>query len=152
MKTNAKKIIALIMFAVMILSNTTAVIAAEVEPIEDEPVIEEYENCDRYYCLFDIDNNGEAVVYINYLGNSSTFTYAKATVKLQKKFLLFFWSDVPVNSNSQWVDYCYDLYGDFYFSHQLDSTGTYRAVIELEFHGNTNVVDSINESYEDVYS
>ena len=141
------------MFAVMILtSSATAVFAAEVEPIEDEIIIEDYENCYRCSSSFTIYNSGIARVSSYYNGINNVFTYAKATVKLQKKFLLFFWSDVPVNSNSQWVDYCYDLSGDFYFSHQLDSTGTYRAVIELEFHGNTNVVDSINESYEDVYS
>ena len=87
--------------------------------------------------------DGEASFVVTYAARAATFTQAKLTVQIQKKFLAFFWKDVA----DEWVGYCTDLDGLFADSIPVDQTGTYRAIFKLEIFGTTDtdvIEDTIN--------
>ena len=87
--------------------------------------------------------DGEAHFAVTYYAREATFTQAKLTVQIQKKFLLFFWKDVA----EEWVGYSTDLEGMFVDAIPVDATGTYRAIFKLEVFGTTTtdvIEDTIN--------
>ena len=85
--------------------------------------------------------DGEASFYVSYAARAATFTQAKLTVQIQKKFLAFFWKDVA----DEWIGYSTDLNGIFAETIPVDATGTYRAIIKLEVFGTTDT-DVIEET------
>ena len=118
-----------------------------------EGVSPRYTNCNSCDIMFSINSSGVASTDITYTAYSSTFTQAKLSVKIQKKTLWLFWTTVDIGtSDDVWTGYCTDIYGDMYYDLQLTSTGTYRAIITVEFFGNTGEVDTIEETMEDKYS
>ena len=92
--------------------------------------------------------NGEASFFVSYTGRASSFTQAKLTVQVQKKFLGIFWRDAA----DEWVGYNTDLDSEFYDSIPVDGTGTYRAVFKLEVFGSTGVTDVIEDTIQCKYS
>ena len=92
--------------------------------------------------------DGQASFYVSYTGYSSTFTQAKLTVQVQKKFLGLFWRDAA----DEWVGYNTEIMGDFYDYIPVDGTGTYRAVFKLEVYGSTGVTDVIEDKISCKYS
>ena len=145
------KIIAIILFVCLICLNAIQINAADVEPREDEVIDLPLENC--YYCNlnFEISSGGSAEVTVQYNGNPNTFTYAHITAKIQKQVFLFIWTDVAVNANNQWVVDSYNLNDYITLDHQLDSTGTYRAIITVDIYGTGNSTDSFNDTIQDTY-
>lgn len=103
-------------------------------------------NCVTASFSFGVTQAGDATFYVSYEGYD-TFTYAKLTVEVQKKFLGLFWTDVD-----EWTGYCYDKSGMFYDSVPADGTGTYRALFTLEVYGTTGVVDVIEDEIDCKYS
>ena len=105
------------------------------------------------YCnlRFEISSTGNAVCDVYYSADSSTFTYATCTIKIQKQVFLFIWSDVEVNANKKWEDYSTSNPETFYHTHQLESTGNYRAVFPVDFYGtgglHATISDTIERSY-----
>ena len=91
--------------------------------------------------------DGEAHFGVTYYAKEATFTQAKLTVQIQKKFLAFFWKDVA----DEWVGYCTDLDGVFVDAIPVDQTGTYRAIFKLEIFGTTDT-DVIEETINSVAS
>lgn len=148
MKRNIFKTITSITLICLIVVNVipfNAFAAEEVSP--------RYTNCNSCDVMFSINSSGVASTDITYTAYSSTFTQAKLSVKIQKKTLWFFWTTVDIGtSDDVWTGYCTDIYGEIYYDLQLSSTGTYRAIITVEFFGNTGVVDTIEETMEDKYS
>ena len=107
---------------------------------------------DRYVLSFNITSTGNAICDVSYTADSSVFTYSTCTIKIQKQVFLFIWSDVAVNANKKWEDYS-TLYADgFYHTHQLESTGKYRAVITLDIYGTGGLHDAISDTIERTYS
>ena len=104
-------------------------------------------NCYEATMTFGVAD-GEASIYVSYTGRSSTFTQAKLTVQIQKKFLGLFWRDAA----DEWVGYCTDVDGYFYDDIPIDGTGTYRAVFKLEVFGSTGVTDVIEDTIQYKYS
>ena len=99
-------------------------------------------NCANATMTFTVVD-GVAHFGVTYYAREATFTQAKLTVQIQKKFLLFFWKDVA----EEWVGYCTDLDGVFADSIPVDATGTYRAIFKLEVFGTTTtdvIEDTIN--------
>ena len=92
---------------------------------------------------FVVDDSGVGHFAVTYNGKEDTFTEAKVSVTIQKRFLLLFWDDVD-----RWTGISNEVYGDFYTTFILISKGTYRAVYTLEFYGTSGVVDFIQDSIE----
>ena len=103
-------------------------------------------NCNDVTMSFGVAD-GEASFYVSYTGKSATFTQAKLTVQIQKKFLGLFWRDVA----DEWVGYNTELISEFYDNIPVDGHGTYRAVFTLDIHGNTGRVDVIEDTIEYIY-
>ena len=87
-----------------------------------------------------------SVGYIDviYTGVDTTFVSAKLTVKVEKRFLFFFWDEVGT-----WASTSTEVYGDFYHEMALSGSGTYRATFVLEVtgtDGTVEVIDSVIES------
>ena len=83
---------------------------------------------------------------ISYEGYPDTFVQATVTVKLEKKFLFFFWNDVD-----EWTATSTELLGTFYHVFELDGKGTYKATMRLEVLGTDGTVDVIEDSIESIY-
>ena len=84
-------------------------------------------------------------VDVTYYGYDS-FVRADLTVKIEKRFLLVFWSDV-----STWSASSTDIDGVFYNTLPLDGSGTYRATFTLLITGNDGTVDTIERTIESKY-
>lgn len=110
-------------------------------------------NCNNSEATFKVLDPGEAHISVTYNAKSDVFTYAKLTVKIQKKFLVLFWKNVDIGTtDNEWVSYCYDVNGQFYNYFPVDGTGTYRAVFCLEIYGSSGAVDTIEDTIEFKYS
>lgn len=80
--------------------------------------------------IFTISDTGLARVTLNYEGYQNITTGATITVKIEKRNLLVFWSDI--------VEDVITVNGDSYYeslSYQLDKTGTYRCTVEYVVSG-----------------
>ena len=83
-------------------------------------------------------------IYANYTGVRATFVSAKLTVKVEKQFLFFFWSEVGT-----WTSTSTEVLGRFYHEMPLTGAGTYRATFTLEVTGSdgtVEVLDTVIES------
>ena len=92
---------------------------------------------------FVVDDSGVGHFSVLYNGKEATFTEAKVSVTIQKRFLLLFWDEVD-----RWTGISNELHGNFYTTFILISKGTYRAVFTLEFYGTSGVVDVIQDYIE----
>ena len=91
-------------------------------------------------------NATSSIGYISadYTGVAASFVSAKLTVKVEKQFLFFFWSEVGT-----WTSTSTDLDGIFYYEMPLTGAGTYRATFVLEVtgtDGTVEVIDTVIES------
>lgn len=100
---------------------------------------------------FVIDDNGTATIKVSYIGYEGITTGATIKVKLQKKFLFFFWQDVDLGSNGNMLQY--EVVGDNYFNaYTLSlSKGTYRIQVEYEIRGSGGSADVLTEEIERTY-
>lgn len=96
---------------------------------------------------FVITETGEAIVGVNYEGYTGVTTGATITIKIEKRTLLFFWSDV--------VDETITAVGDSYFKefyYQLEDKGTYRCTVVYTVSGTGGADDVLTfedtEKYE----
>ena len=136
-----KKSLAFILTIVMAISMiTTGVIPASAAENTMQPRLS---NADTANVSFIVDDSGVGHFAVSYNGNEETFTEAKVSVTIQKRFLLVFWDDVD-----RWTGISNEVYGDLYTTFILISKGTYRAVFTLEFYGTSGVVDFIQDSIE----
>ena len=139
---------ALLAVCIMI-SCTIITLSADVESKEISQMRSEVYN----ECVLDfyITSTGNAVCDVYYSADSSTFTYATCTIKIQKQVFLFIWSDVEVNANKKWEDYSTSNPESFYHTHQLESTGNYRAVFTVDIYGTGGLHDTISDTIERSY-
>ncbi len=106
------------------------------------------------YCVltFGITSSGLAGIDIDYVGIQGVTTKVTARVYLQKKMIGIVWARVAIGTtDNEWVASSTDYRGDFYFSHQLTSTGTYRAVIEVTMSGTGGEDDVILQKLQKTY-
>ena len=100
---------------------------------------------------FQISTSGAATVTVQYSGTSS-FSYARLTVKLQKRVLGIFWNTVDIGyGDNEWVIISAQPTNIFSKTFNLEDTGTYRAKIKLEVFGTDGSVDTIEETLEYKY-
>ncbi len=86
-------------------------------------------------------------VSVSYEGYEHSFVKAAVTLKLQKKYLLFFWEDLD-----EWSATSTEIYGYFFHVFPLDGKGTYRVNMSLIVVGNDGSADVIEDSLESKYS
>ena len=100
---------------------------------------------------FMIDDNGIATIKVSYVGYEGITTGATIKVKLQKRFLLFFWQDADIGSYGNMLQY--EVTGDnFYESYSFSlSKGTYRLQVEYEIRGSGGSPDVLTEEIERTY-
>ena len=84
---------------------------------------------------------------VTYMGVADSFAKADVHVKLQKKFLLVFWTDVD-----EWSVSSTDYYDALYHCFTLDGTGTYKATLTFTVTGTDGTVDTVTDSIESKYS
>ncbi len=144
----AKKI--LIIFLSLVLVSLTTISAFAQEDYGIAPCYANIDWCDLSFCVYDPNT---AEVYVEYYGISGDFKKAEITVKIQKKVFLLFWDTVDIGEpNDEWVETSTALNGDFYNTFDVNGTGTYRALITVEFTGLDGSVDVVEETMEYKYS
>ena len=139
MKKRIAFLLSVVMVVAMLVSSAFPAAAAETG-IESRLA-----NADTATVSFGIAD-GLAHFAVTYNGNDETFTQARVTVTVQKRFLLVFWNDV-----GSWTGTSTEVYGDFYTTIPVEKTGMYRAVYTLEFYGTSGVVDVIESNIECKY-
>lgn len=108
-------------------------------------------NTDKCVCTFSAAN-GSAYVGVTYETQEDRFSYAKLTVKIQKRFLGVFWSTVDLGlTTDEWIAYNYSASGYFSNSFPLEKTGTYRAVFTVKIYGKDGSVDTIEDTITSTY-
>ena len=93
---------------------------------------------------FDATSDGGYAV-VTYYGNDS-FVRANVTIKVEKRFLWAFWSEV-----SEWSSSSTQTNGNFLHTFELNGSGTYRATITLVVTGSDGTVDTITDTIESKY-
>ena len=137
-----KKRIALLLSIVMAIS----MLIASAFPASAEGISPRLTNADTATVAFSILDNGLACFSADYTGINGEFTEARITLKIEKQFLWFFWTEVD-----SWSATCTDRLGFFAHNVQLSESGTYRANYRLEFYGTSGDVDVIENTQEDSY-
>ena len=128
-------------------------VSASEYSLSNDNISPRFTNCDICDFTFNVLDPGDAHVAVTYSAKADVFVQAKLTVKIQKKFLGLFWKDVDIGlTDNEWVEYSYDIHGQFYNYFPADGTGLYRAVIRLEMHGTTGVSDVIEDTIEFRYN
>ena len=140
MKKRLTFLLTLIMAFSMLMASALPTAAAE------NTIQPRLSNADAANVGFAVDDNGVAHFSVSYDGKSATFTEAKVSVTIQKRFLWVFWNDVD-----SWTGTSTEVYGDIYTTFNLEDTGVYRAKFTLEFYGTSGVVDVIEDSIEAEY-
>ena len=107
-----------------------------------------YTNTIECDMAFNVNGNG-ANFSVAYTAIEETFLQAKLTVKLEKKVLGLFWTQVGDTWTS---DYCYDYLGYISDTIPADGKGTYRATFKLTVYGNQGIADVIDNTIEVKYS
>ena len=87
---------------------------------------------------FIISETGKAAVTVNYEGYPNVTTSAVISIKIEKRNLLVFWSDI--------VEETIVVNGSYYVNelhYQLNKTGTYRCTVEYVISGTGGADDVI---------
>ena len=137
-----KKLVLALLCVLMVLSLTLPTFAVEARL--SHGVIAQYG--------FNITPTGYAEWMVNYGANTTSFTHITVETYIQKRSLGFIWTKVDNGEeNKTWVETSTALDGLFCRGIQLDSTGTYRAVIKITFSGTGAADDVIEDKVEAVY-
>lgn len=134
MKKITKTLIAILLIAIMGMNSVTAFATSE----SPSPRLSHMSN--GTFTFSATDEGGYAnVVYYGY----DSFVRADLTVKVEKRFLLFFWNDVD-----EWSASSTEIDGHFYHVFTLEGSGKYRATFTLLITGNDGTVDTIERVIE----
>ncbi len=96
---------------------------------------------------FEISSDGKAYINLRYNGYPNITTGATITMKIEKRNLLFFWTDI--------VETTYSVSGSSYsYQHvyKLEKTGTYRCTVEYVISGTGGADDVITFEDTKTYS
>ena len=161
MKRRVRHVLSVALACVMMLTNAAVVNAGTVYEADadmyiignqDSGIAPCYESDVTHSFSFTISNTGTANIRARYSANSSNFSQAKVTVKLQKKVLGLFWTTVDIGeTDNLWVDCSSNSSGIFSFSTGLADEGTYRVVITLEITTTSGTTDVIEGKVQATY-
>ena len=134
MKKITKTLVALFLIAIMSMTSVTAFAS-------NEGIMPRLSHMEDGSFTFVATADG-GYVDVTYYGYDS-FVRADLTVKIEKSFLFFWWTEV-----STWSASSTALNGVFYNTLPLDGSGTYRAKFTLLITGNDGTVDTIERTIE----
>ena len=134
MKKITKTLVAIFLIAIMSMTSVTAFAS-------NEGVTPRLSHVENGSISFSATADG-GYVDVTYYGYDS-FVRADLTVKIEKSFLFFWWTEV-----STWSASSTALNGVFYNTLPLDGSGTYRAKFTLLITGNDGTVDTIERTIE----
>ena len=137
MRKITKTFVAILLIAVLSMTSITTFAI-------DEGIAPCLSHVDAANFSFSATANG-GYIDVTYYGYDS-FVRADLTVKIEKKFLFFFWSEVDTWSGSST-----ERDGEFYDTIPLTGSGTYRATFTLTITGNDGTVDTIPSVLDDSY-
>lgn len=101
---------------------------------------------------FNVTDTNKANISIVYNADSSNFQKANLTVKVEKRFLLLFWTTVDIGyTNNEWTASSTNASGYFSNTFTVSGKGMYRAHITLEITGKNGQKDVIEETIEYEY-
>ena len=132
MKKITKTLVAIILIAVMSMTNVVAFAAGD----EIDPRLSHTDSGSFSFAAE--DNVG--YIGVTYYGYDS-FVRADLNVKVQKRFLLVFWNDVY-----EWNASSTELDGVFVHEFPIEKSGMYRAQFTLKVTGNDGTVDTITDT------
>lgn len=95
-------------------------------------------NTARTDTIFAIENDGTAIVNVEYEGYPNVTTGATINITIKKRTLLLFWSEVVSDSITVSGEYYFD---EFYY--QLEDKGTYKCNVEYIVSGTMGADDVI---------
>ena len=130
MKKITKLLVAVLLIAVLSMASITAF-------ANDNAISPRLSHTSNANFSFAATANG-GYIDVTYYGYDDSFVRADLTVKIEKQFLFFFWTEVATWSASNT-----DIEGEFYDTIPLDGSGTYRATFTLKVTGNDGTVDTI---------
>ena len=135
MKKIKKTLIAILLIVILSMSNVVAFAA-------DEGINPRLSHMDSGgFSFAAVDNKG--YIDVTYYGYDS-FVRADLNVKIQKRFLLVFWSDV-----AEWNASSTEIDGLFSHTFDLNGSGRYRANFTLTVTGTDGTVDTVTSTIED---
>ncbi len=139
MKRIIATVLSILMITCMLVSSVSAV---------DAGIMPCYNNTNYTNSDFYINSDGRADVHVSYCGYTDVTTGARITVQIQKKTMLFFWSDVD---GAYWRYSLSVIEYSTTHSVYLSDNGDYRAVITYEIWGNGGSDDVIEHTLEYEY-
>lgn len=137
MRKITKPLIAILLIAILSMTSITSF-------ANEQIVNPRLSHANRANFSFSATANG-GYADVSYYGYDS-FVRADLTVKVQKRFLLVFWSDV-----GEWSASSTEIDGHFFHTFELNGSGTYRATFTLTITGNDGTVDTIPDIIESKY-
>ena len=137
MKKTAKTLLAIILIAILSMTNITAFAS-------NQAITPRLSHASDASFLFSATSSG-GYIDVTYEGYDS-FARADLTVKVEKSFLFFFWTEVDTWSASNT-----SKIGDFVHTFTLTGSGTYRATFTLKITGKNGTVDTIEQVIESNY-
>lgn len=137
MRVNGVKKIAVLMMCVAMLAGSVLSVSAAVMP--------RYNNVGSADATASVSGNGVLSVHYDYFG-SSNMTSVEINTLVEKKTLLFFWSDV-----AEWTDTLTQASYTDTATLQLEDEGTYRVTVEYTFYGTGGAADTITYEMEVEY-
>lgn len=141
-----RRILAYLLCLVIISSFSLTVFA-------DTCIMPRYNNTANTSTNFTISSSGKATISAGYNAYQSYFSSATITSYLEKRTLGIFWTRVDIGQpNNEWVDTSSDFFDNFGHTFQLESTGTYRAIVTYEISGTGGATDVIEYEQERTYS
>ena len=112
-----------------------------------------YNNTSVEHTGFNIDSNGLASVTISYIGYKGVTTSAKIEIEIKKRgFLGLSWSTVDIGEPNNIKIYVFNEYtATSQYTVQLNSKGTYKAIIKYTIYGSGGEPDVITREIEKKY-
>ncbi len=135
-----KKKICLLFVLVFVFASVTqlSVLASDIMPLNN--------NTNLTKTKFVISDTGDAIVTVKYEGYPNITTGAIISIKIEKRNLLLFWTDVVEETITV---------NNYYYAnalhYQLEDTGTYRCTVEYVISGTGGADDVITYEEEQKY-
>lgn len=135
-----KKKICLLFVLVFVFASVTqlSVLASDIMPLNN--------NTNLTKTKFVISDTGDAIVTVKYEGYPNITTGAIISIKIEKRNLLLFWTDVVEETITV---------NNYYYAnalhYQLEDTGTYRCTVEYVISGTGGADDVITYEHEQKY-
>ena len=143
MRKITKAIIAIMLIAIMCMTNLTAFATDEQTNTNEGimPLLSHMED-GRFSFVATADGGYIDVEYFGY----DSFVRADLTVKVERRYLWLIWTEIDTWSTSST-----DVEGYFFHTFTLTGSATYRATFTLKITGNDGTIDTIEQVIESKY-